>query len=145
MNKYINKEGKNNIMSYMITYITKYGVVIASDSYSCYNDRALKDANYQKVHCIKENELYIGSTGLNVLIDENKQLIDINDTYKKFFANINDLNVEETIDKYIQLIQMSCDHFTQDVRLIIAYKYNTYIVDIQHMKRPKVEKRKEAL
>lgn len=125
------KQERRNIMSYMITYMTKEGIVIASDSYSCYGDRTLKDSNYKKIHQI--GDVVIASTGLNGFIDEKTgKVIDINDTYESFFKNFD--SIEEQINQYIAYIKRFCDRYVQDIRLIIVYKDTLYVIDIIHSK-----------
>lgn len=128
-------------MSYMITYMTKEGVVIASDSYSCYGDRTLKDANYQKIHQI--GDVVIASTGLNGFIDEDTQkVIDINETYERYFRDFD--SIEKQIQAYVKYIKRFCDRYVQDVRLIIVYREVLYVVDIIHSQKTNVTIKKKG-
>ena len=42
-------ERRRNYMSFMVAMKTNNGVIIASDSYSTYPSRGLKDGNYKKI------------------------------------------------------------------------------------------------
>ena len=66
-------------MSYMVVIKNVNGIVMASDSYSTYPDRTLKDSNYKKIHCLIPNVLCVGITGINQVY-VGKELVDINGT-----------------------------------------------------------------
>ena len=83
-----NKKGyRRNFMSYMVVIKNVNGIVMASDSYSTYPDRTLKDSNYKKIHEIIPNILCIGITGINQVY-VGKELVDINGTLLEYFRAV---------------------------------------------------------
>lgn len=125
------KKERMNYMSYMIVVKTKQNIIIASDSYSTYPNKELKDANYKKIHCIKDNELYIAMNGLNTVI-KNGELVDINTTFMDFFQDINNSNVHQAVKDYAEFLKSSCDKFFMDIRFYVIYKKTMYRVDVVH-------------
>lgn len=134
-----NKKGdRRNFMSYMVVIKNVNGIVIASDSYSTYPDRTLKDSNYKKIHEIIPNVLCIGITGINQVYI-GKELVDIHGTLLEYFRDITDNNIAETLHKYSEFLKITCDRECKDIRMMVAYKKTLYRVDIIHHKSLSVE------
>lgn len=126
-------------MSYMVVMKLKNGVIFASDSYSTYPDKTLKDSCYKKIHCIQPNCLYVGITGMNMVFNNQSQLIDINNTLADFFLSAADDTITDKVNQFAQFLKISCDRLIQDIRIIIAYKKTLYKVDIIHEQNPVIE------
>lgn len=134
-----NKKGdRRNFMSYMVVVKNVNGIVMASDSYSTYPDRTLKDSNYKKIHEIIPNILSIGITGINQVY-VGKELVDINGTLLEYFRDITDNNISEIVNKYSEFLKITCDRECKDIRMIVAYKKTLYKVDIIHHKDSFIE------
>lgn len=134
-----NKKGyRRNFMSYMVVIKNVNGIVMASDSYSTYPDRTLKDSNYKKIHEIIPNILCIGITGINQVY-VGKELVDINGTLLECFRGVSDNNIAEIVNKYSEFLKITCDRECKDIRMMVAYKKTLYRVDIVHHKIPSIE------
>lgn len=134
-----NKKGdRRNFMSYMVVIKNVNGIVMASDSYSTYPDRTLKDSNYKKIHEIIPNVLCIGITGIKQVYI-GKELVDINGTLLEYFRDITDNSITETVNKYSKFLKITCDRECKDIRMIVAYKKTLYRVDIIHHKSLSIE------
>lgn len=130
-------ERRRNYMSFMIALKTKNGVIIASDSYSTYPNRYLKDGNYKKIHCMKENELYIGIVGLNQIInqDNNNQIDDINNILPHFFSHISSFEeLQLQINQFAYYVKPTCDNECQDISCVFIYKKMMISLDVLHEK-----------
>lgn len=119
-------------MSYMVTIKGKEGIVTASDSYSCYYTRNLKDSNYQKIHEIIPNHFYIAQTGLNVLYDNQDNYIDVSKAIKQIFKKTTSKNIKKQINKFSRIMKESCDNFGVDATVLFAYDEEMYVTDIIH-------------
>lgn len=123
---------RQNNMSYMVTVKGQRGIVIASDSYSTYYTRKLKDDNYTKIHEIIPHQFYIGATGLNVLYDRDNSYIDIQKIIHQFFDNITREQLKDKIQEFADYLQDSCDCFGVDASCIYIYNQEMYVTDIIH-------------
>lgn len=138
-----NKKGdRRNFMSYMVVIKNVNGIVMASDSYSTYPDRTLKDSNYKKIHCLIPNVLCVGITGINQVY-VGKELVDINGTLLEYFRAVSDKNIADIVKKYSEFLKITCDREYKDMRLMVAYKKTLYRVDIMHNNKPFIEFYKE--
>lgn len=134
-----NKKGdRRNFMSYMVVIKNVNGIVMASDSYSTYPDRTLKDSNYKKIHCLIPNVLCVGITGINQVY-VGKELVDINGALLEYFRAVSDKNIADIVKKYSEFLKITCDRECKDMRLMVAYKKTLYRVDIIHHKIPSIE------
>lgn len=125
-------ERRRNYMSYMIVIKGSEGTVIASDSYSCYYTRKLKDAHYKKIHEMIPEHFVIGVTGLNVLYDENDNYLDINVLLNSIFANCKIYELENKIEQFANIVQTSCDNFGVDASIVYIYDNEMFLTDIIH-------------
>lgn len=130
-------ERRRNYMSFMVAMKTNNGVIIASDSYSAYPSRGLKDGNYKKIHCMKENELYIGIVGLNqvIKIEDNSQADDINDILPHFFSDITSFEeLQLQINQFAYYVKPTCDNECKDISCVFIYKKMMTSLDVLHGK-----------
>ena len=134
MNNFNYKERRQNFMSYMITVKTSKGVVMASDSYSCYfHNREIKDSHYKKIHEIIPHRCYIGLTGLNEVYRDNKNhTIDINDTVYEAFKHVNKANIYDKTIEYGHFLKRTTDRLGQDIRVIVVFEDILYYMDIRN-------------
>lgn len=124
------KKERMRSMSLLIVVKTLNCIVFTSDSFSTYENRTLKDANYKKIHIFGENSGLLGITGLNVVYNDENNVVDINDIIDIYFGKIENFDIMDKIQEFNMFLKRSCDRFCKDISYVLAYHNFVYDISI---------------